>query len=279
MIRAEKIVLTLLALLPAPAALASWAPSQAEMAALPPYCAARFNEGSPAFRSWRSSMGSDFIHLHHYCAGVNFLNRGRGSFSSGRKDTLGAAVREFDYVLGNVSSSFSLRPEILMNRGVALSLLKRDGEAIGNLLEAIKLDPRQARAYSALADLYVKQNNRRKALETVSEGLRQSPDTKALQRRYVELGGKLPYPAPVAEPAAASPAAAAPAAAMAAPVVGSEAPAASAAEAAVAPAEKVESASDRAAAVAPATTPPASDASSPPKIGSPTNPYCRFCPD
>ncbi len=259
MIRAEKIVLTILAaLLPLPAAFAGWAPSPAEMAALPPYCAARFNEGSPAFRSWRTSMGSDFVHLHHYCAGINFLNRGRGSFGAGRKDTLGAAVREFDYVLGNVSSGFHLRSEILMNRGVALTLLKRDGEAIGNLLEAIQLDPRQPRAYSALADLHVRQKNPGKALEAVSEGLRHNPDTKALQRRYTELGGKLPYPAPIA--AAASPAAP------------SEESAGAVEAAAPAP--------DSAAAVAPAgVTAPADDAPAPAKIGSPTNPYCRFCPD
>lgn len=247
MIRAEKIVPTLLAaLFPLPAAFAGWAPSPAEMAALPPYCAARFDEGSPAFRNWRASMGSDFVHLHHYCAGINFLNRGRGSVGAGRKDTLGAAVREFDYVLGNVSSDFHLRSEILMNRGVALSLLKRDGEAIGNLLEAIKRDPRQTRAYSVIADLYVRQKNPGKALETVSEGLRHNPDTVALQRRYTELGGKLPYPAPATE--AADPAAA--------PV----------------PAEN-------AGAVPDATPAAASDAPEPATIGSPNNPYCRFCPD
>ncbi|MHB8760548.1 MAG: tetratricopeptide repeat protein [Thiobacillus sp.] len=260
MIRAEKIVLTVLAaLLPLPAALAVWAPSPAEMAALPPYCAARFNEGSPAFRSWRTSMGSDFVHLHHYCAGINFINRARASVSAARKDMLVAAVREFDYVLDHVSSGFHLRSEILMNRGVALSLLKRDGEAIGNLLEAIKLDPRQPRAYSALADLYGKQNPG-KALEAVSEGLRHNPDAKALQRRYTELGGKLPYPAAIVAPA---------------PVAPSE-------EAAGAAAEKAAPAADSAAAIAPAAAPapaPAQDAPAPAKIGSPTNPYCRFCPD
>lgn len=260
MTHTEKVVLTLLAMLtPIPSALANWAPTQAEMAALPAYCAAKFDEGRnpEAAKMWRASMGGDFSHIHHYCAGLNFLNRGRGTFGSGRNGVLGAAVREFDYVLSHASPGFYLRAEILMNRGIALSLLKRDGEAVGNLLEAIKLDARQPRAYMTLADLYDKQKNRGKALETVSEGLRQNPGTKSLQRRYTELGGKLPYPAP----------------AEAAPAV---------AEAAKPPAETP--ASD------PATQPaePASAASAPtpavepiaqPKIGSPTNPYCRFCPD
>lgn len=255
MIRSAKILLALLVGLPTAAAQANWLPSPAEMAALPPYCAARFNEGSDAFRTWRSNMGGDFSHVHHYCAGLNFLNRARGSFTSGRNGGLGAAVREFDYVLTHASPGFYLRAEILMNRGVALSLMKRDGEAVGNLLEAIRLDARQPRAYMTLADLYDKQKNRGKALETVSEGLRQNPGTKSLQRRYTELGGRLPYPEAVAavpaEAEAAPPAAASPANAQ---------PAASG------PAD-------------PAPAPPAPEPIVQPKIGSPTNPYCRFCPD
>jgi len=40
----------------------------------------------------------------------------------------------------------------------------------------------------------------KKALETISEGLRHLPDSKGLQRRYKALGGKLPYPAPIGKP-------------------------------------------------------------------------------
>lgn len=249
---AEKSVWMLLGMLLAiPSAMAAWEPSPAEMAALPQYCAARFNEGSEAFKTWRSSMGGDFIHIHHYCAGLNFLNRARGMPSSKTKGILGAAVGDFDYVLKNAAPDFSLRAEILMNRGIALSMLKRNGEAVGNLLKAIELDPKQPRAYMTLTDLYATSNNRSKALETVTEGLRHNPDTRSLQRRYTELGGKLPYPAAivpvVAEPAAPNPV-----------DMTTESPTESAAKAeAVVPEEKI---------------------ATPPPIGSPTNPYCRFCP-
>ncbi|WP_018077004.1 hypothetical protein [Thiobacillus denitrificans] len=256
MIRSAKILLALLAGLPTAVAQANWLPSPADMAALPPYCAARFNEGSDAFRTWRSNMGGDFIHVHHYCAGLNFLNRARGNFTPGRNDGLVAAVREFDYVLSHASPDFYLRGEILMNRGVALSLMKRDGEAVSNLLEAIRLDARQSRAYMTLADLYDKQKNRAKALETVSEGLRQNPGTRSLQRRYTELGGKLPYPEPAVAAAAtieAAKPAAEPAAAQPVEPAQVDTPTASGA--------------------------PVAEPSAPPKIGSPQNPYCRFCPD
>jgi len=138
-----------------------------------------------------------------------------------------------------------------MNRGIAMSMLQKPGEAVGNLRQAIEMNPRLPRAYMTLADLYDQQKNRGKALETVTAGLRHNPDAKSLQRRYTELGGKLPYPVPI-EPAAAAPAKA------------DEVAAPAAAEPAVA---------------APVAATPAAEPAAAPKIGSPTNPYCRFCPD
>lgn len=251
------VVATCLAvLLPVAPALAEFAPTQAEIAALPAFCAAKLAEGTnpePA-KVWRASMGSDFTHMHHYCFGLNFMNRARRS--NGTPD---AAVGQFDYVLRNTSPGFYMRPEILMNRGIALSMMKRNGEAVGDLLKSIELDPKQPRAYVTLADLYEKQKNRSKALETVTAGLRQNPDTKSLQRRYTELGGKLPYPAPV-QPA--------PAADSTAPTNVTPTPAAN-------PAEPATGTS----AIATPAGAPAVEPATAPKIGSPKNPYCRFCAD
>ena len=249
-----ELILGLAGLTLTPPAMAEWQPSPAEMAVLPAYCTAKFNEGTnpgPA-KMWRDSMGVGFIHIHHYCAGLNFVNRARGMGSTdrNRQGTLEAALRNFDYMLTNAPKDFYLRPEILMNRGIALSLMNRTGEAIGDLLQSIEANPAQPRAYLTLAEMYEKQRNRAKALETVTDGLRHNPDIKSLQRRYTELGGKLPYPEP-AEPA---------------PVA--------------AQADKPGDTSDTppaAETASPAAS--AADSETPPKIGSPSNPYCRFCPD
>lgn len=264
---AQKIVMAwLVLLLPISTALAEWAPSQADMASLPPYCAVKFNEGKnpEAAASWRASMGGDFSHIHHYCAGLNFLNHARGQFSPKNIGTLEATVREFDYVLTNSSPGFYLRPEILMNRGIALSMMKRNGEAVGNLLKSIELDPKQPRAYATLADLYEKQNNRGKALDTVSDGLRHNPGTKSLQRRYTELGGKLPYPATIhATPIDAQ----------------TDNQNGVAASQPMSPVEPAAATPATPSVAAPTDAAPAAETAVKPKIGSPTNPYCRFCPD
>jgi tetratricopeptide (TPR) repeat protein len=250
-----ELILALVWVALAPPVAAEWKPSQADMGALPPYCAARFDEKSDAFKRWRASMGGDFIHVHHYCAGINFVNRARGIASAkDRQGTLGAALTNFDYMLSHTQPDFYLRPEILMNRGIALSLMNKPGEAVGDLLKAIEADPKLPRVYVTLADMYDKQKNRGKALEVVTQGLRHNPDTRSLQRRYTELGGKLPYPAPL-EPASPEVSAAKP----------EDIPAVAPAQAVVEP--------------APAATVASPEPLVQPTIGSPKNPYCRFCPD
>jgi hypothetical protein len=107
-----------------------------------------------------------------------------------------------------------------------------------------------------LADFYSGIKQPAKALEIITEGLRHNPDTKSLQRRYTELGGELPYPAPI-EPTPAVEAEAAKPEEPPTPTPNSVEPAAS-----------------------PTTVPPAPvEPTAEPQIGSPTNPYCRFCPD
>src|SRR5574340_14207 len=243
-------------LLPLTAATAAgFAPTQSELAVLPPYCAARLNEPSPAFKSWQDSMGGGFLHIHHYCFALNFVNRARGMASArDRQGQLGSALLNFNYVLRNTQPDFYLRPEILMNRGIALSMMNRTGEAIGDLMKSIETDQKQPRDYMTLADVYsYKLKNRAKALETITEGLRPNPDSKSLQRRYTELGGKLPYPAPI-KPAPV--------------VVPADTDATPAAESGSTP-PPVNPADG-------AAPPAAGTTAAPPPIGSPTNPYCRF---
>lgn len=231
-----------------------WAPNDTEMASLPPFCKARFNEGSAEYKLWESTLGQDFGHTHHYCAGINFLNRYyRSRSAQGKQFNLNNARTNFGYMVTHAAPTYGLMPDVYLNLGVVHSLMKQPAQAITYFNKAIELDPNQAKAYNALADYYVKTKQSAKALEMVTAGLRYNPDTRSLQRRYTELGGKLPYPAPIAP----------------APV---EAEAAKADEtpADTPPSSAVDTQEAVPTAVVPATPAP---------IGSPKNPYCRFCPD
>lgn len=235
-----------------------WTPSDAEMASLPPFCKAKLNPDSSGgeYKMWANTLGKDFEHTHHYCVGINFINRYYRSRSpQDKRFNLNNALGNLNYMVNHASPNYSLMPDVYLNRGLVYSLQKQHGRAIADLQKAIELNPRQAKAYNVLADYYVSMKMQTKALETVTQGLRHSPDTTSLQRRYGELGGKLPYPEPVL-PAKAEP-----------PPTGAAIESAS-----EAPAEITLEPSEVDAVSVPKPT-------EQPKIGTPKNPYCRFCPD
>lgn len=193
-------------------------------------------------------------HMHHYCDGLRFYNRALANTGnrSDFKYNIQLSLAGFDYVLSHTSPDFSMRPEVIANKARTLALAGRKAEAVMLYTGVVQQTPNYIPAYLYLADYYAS-NDRKKALNLVSDGLRHNPGTKSLERRYQELGGTLPYPEPLkrAEPAVIEPSPVAEQAA--APEVQPE----------EIPAEK--------------TTPEAG--TDKPKIGSPKNPYCRFCPD
>ena len=240
-------------------ALEPWIPTDSEMASLPAFCKARFNEGSPEYKLWESTLGKDYGHTHHYCAGVNFLNRYyRARSKQGKSFNLNNAQTNFEYMVEHAAPSYSLMPDVHSYLGKVFSLKNQPAQAITHLKRAIELNPRQPRAYNMLADFYSGMKQPAKALDIITEGLRHNPDTKSLQRRYTELGGKLPYPEAIVPKRAVEAEAAKPEEpATPSPTPGSVEPAAS-----------------------PATVqPPPVEPITEPQVGSPTNPYCRFCPD
>jgi tetratricopeptide (TPR) repeat protein len=231
-----------------------WMPSDAEMASLPAFCTAKMKsgQGSPEYRMWESTLGKDFLHTHHYCAGINFINRYyRSRSQQDKRFNLNNAVENLTYMVEHAAPEYSLMPDVYLNRGLAYSLMKQYGKAVTDMDKAIELNPHQVKAYNVLADYYSGAKQADKALETVSKGLKQNPGTASLQRRYTQLGGKLPYPEPIEPPPAATPQASA---STALP----EAPAASG---------KGDPEPE-----------PTKATEAQPKIGSPNNPYCRFCP-
>lgn len=242
-------------------AVEQWAPTDSEMASLPPYCKAKMKsgQGSPEYKMWERTLGKDFLHTHHYCAGINFISRYyRARSKQDKQFNLRSAQGTLNYMVEKASPTYSLMPDVYLNLGLVYSLTNQPAQAITHFNKAIELNPRQPKAYNALSDYYVKTKQSAKALEIVTTGLRHNPYTKSLQRRYRDLGGKLPYPEPI-EPTPAVDVETAKSEEPATPT-----PISSSVEPAASPTSTT-----------PATVKPIPE----PEIGSPTNPYCRFCPD
>lgn len=255
-------------------ALEPWTPSDAEMASLPVFCKAKMKSGpnSPEYKMWAQNLGSDFSHTHHYCAGLNFLNRSYRAISSQDKlFNLQNAVNNFDYMVTHAAPTYSLMPDIYLNRGMTYFSMNQDAKAVNDLNKALEINPKTTRAYIVLADYYIRTKRQKEALQILTEGLRHNPEARGLQQRYDKLGGKKPYPEPYAATETAPEAKAdnnKPIEATS-PIPGTPAPAQQASE--KVDSKKV-SGSPAESGANKTTAPP------PPAIGSPTNPYCRFCP-
>ncbi len=237
--------------------------TDSEIASMPPVCIARMS-GGDQYNQWRTALGPDFDHTHHYCMGINYLNRAYKSRD--RRDrgfNLKNAQDNLMYMVKAASPTFSLMPDVYLNLGFVHRMSGRTGEAAASFTKAIALNPQTPRAYRELADFYAASGNRTKALEVVTDGLKHNPGTKSLQRYFRELGGKLPYPEAVVKQ----------------PLAGD---AKGEIEPAVTP-EPAQPAKEPASAATEANRlPPDADRApqaEPPKVGSPKNPYCRFCPD
>lgn len=257
----------LLACFTLPAVASGW--TDAEIKAMPPYCEARMKRAAGKYESWAQALGPDFLHTHHYCYGLGYINR--YYLARSRRDkqfNLNNAIGTLNYMVSHASPTYSLMPEVYLNRGLVYSLMGNHAKAILDVKKALELNPKLVKAYALASETYTKLNQKSQALAVVTDGLRQVPDSSVLQRLYTERGGKLPYPEPLAQAAEA-------------PV----APAQAIREGVTAEGEKPQDAVQ----LAPVSPAPEAagdgggraedQAPAAPKIGSPTNPWCRFCPD
>ena len=200
----------------------------------------------------RGMPGGQGQYQGHYCDGLRFFNRAYSSMRNKRdmKYYLDVAIDNFNYVLGQTKEGDVLRGEVHVEKARALKLLGRNAEAVAEFNKALQYKLDSPEIYRALADHYFETGNKQKALELVTEGLQKNPGSKGLKRRYTEYGGKLPYPVSV-----------------------DRAIPAEAAKSDIQPVVKLEAESPSTVPIGPT---PQIDT---PQIGSPTNPYCRFCPD
>ncbi len=185
----------LILLLPLPTVANRFPKTESEFAKLPPICKARMQEtkarrkdNNSNYYLWRKRLGSDFIHVHHYCAGLNILNKSWGVTDSKNRDSmLKSAIGEISYTQKHTSPKFFLQSEMAFSKGSILILLNNSVAAHKEFRKGIQLNPKYSRNYSALSDLYKKQGNIEEARYILEQGLTYSPKSKGLNRRLKKL--------------------------------------------------------------------------------------------
>lgn len=241
---------------------AGFGPDAQELQTLPPYCTPRINENDPA--GWERGIvqfGEGWNHMHHYCYALNFINRYYRTRDAGiKKDALKQAIGNIDYMLSHTSEGYVMRGQWMLDKGKVMMLAGNKPQGIAMIQSALNLDPSLEAGYRLMSDTFVDLGNKKEALLWASKGLQYIPDSRALKRRYKELGGNEPYPEPLVK--------------LAPRVVEATPTPTSPSEPTSEPISEVQS--QPAQDPAPVAVPVPVDS---PKTDSPKNPYCRFCPD
>jgi tetratricopeptide (TPR) repeat protein len=252
-------------------ALQPFAVTEGELALMPPYCQAKYGKdrGNQTINEqFRGIYGDqNWLNQHHYCDALKFIIRANRSFGKKAELTynLEQAQKGIEHLLASEQTpDWILRPEAHVHLGKIYLRMSRLGKgseakAVQNFEHAILIRADYEPAYSALSDFYADKGLKQKALDTIEEGLRHLPDSKRLLRRFKDLGGKTPPPPLVINQ----------------PTAPAEAVNLSTKE------DKSELGESPSASPpnVPASPPPEQSQIPPPKIGSPSNPWCRFCTD
>lgn len=109
-------------------ALKPFSPTPEEVRMLPPFCAARLGAPGAAGAAdlWKQRLGANnYIHIHHYCYALNFMNRARFETNKAdRKHYLNEAIGNFDYVLKRWSPNYQLSKSARTYKLQAESMLR-----------------------------------------------------------------------------------------------------------------------------------------------------------
>lgn len=177
-----------------------------EYKALPPYCMLskqRLNGDKAAAELGFAQYGAQFRNVQHLCWGIGFLNRYYKNpnrideYGEDPKSNLSRAMADLDYMVSNMDKNSAFAAEVSMYRGIIFSIRNEDGKSIAELMKSLSYNPRIANTYNHLANLYERKKQKNEALAIITQGLQHVPEAKSLKSRYIELGGKLPYPEPL----------------------------------------------------------------------------------
>lgn len=218
-------------------------------------------KNDPIFNRPEYAIARGVSSYHHYCwAEVARYRYYRARDAMARNDMAQMMIDDIQFVINKralLPPGWPYMPKMYVALGEGYLMANKVEEGVRYFQRALEEDPKYAPAYHAIADLWRRMGDGKRALEAVERGLKVIPDNMGLRKRYVEFGGKAPLPALTPKPAAKS----------------AETEAEQAARQAAAAAAK---AAQTPQAVAP--RPVRAEPAEPVDEQRKANPWCRFCP-
>lgn len=144
--------------------------------------------GSKRSKAYLKKFGKDWMHMHHYCWGLDKINLAleEGIQSEHYRSKIYSAVKEFDYALNRVKSK-NLQLSVLMQKGKAYMYLNKHMEAIQVFDTIINADKSKVFSYVLKGQAYKNIGNKSKAIETFREGLEYNPDSDLLKKELKKI--------------------------------------------------------------------------------------------
>lgn len=145
-------------------------------------------------------MAKDAPWAHHYCwAKVAEFRAYASTERPKRQHYINRIHGNIDFCITNGSpANWPYLPLMYVMKAKAYRMERKNVEAIEAVHQALKLYPEYEGAYFLLGEIYAEMGMDNKALEVITEGLRRNPDSQLLGRRFSELSGGKPHPAPYA---------------------------------------------------------------------------------
>jgi len=138
-------------------------------------------------KSWVDQYGDIFEHFHHYCWGLNMMNRYYRNITN--RDGvfyLRSASEEFSYVIKRIPKSNTApvhQAMIFYQRGKSYLLLNKYSLAIEDFEKSLHLDSKHADTYVGLYDAYQAVNKGPAAVEIIKKAIENGSVNRALKRR------------------------------------------------------------------------------------------------
>lgn len=166
-----------------------------EVALLPEFCRhtqliIERHGSSAEQKMWIERVGPSFLHMHHYCiAVVAYVRSFRHSNTvNDRQGYLVFAWQNLSYVVRNAEAGFAFMPEVYYRRGQVSARQGRTDDALKDLEEALRGNPKHVRAAYELSQVLIAKGDHVRAEAVVKEALELTPGSRLLQTALAEIG-------------------------------------------------------------------------------------------
>lgn len=168
--------------------------SKSEYDLLPVYCKNQGNVSERYYKpdnetKWRRTLEKNYGHIHHYCWAMVHIARSykAGLPESQRRYNLTSAIADIQYSLERSTEDFALIPEMYTRLGEAYLGLRDDKNAEVVFEKAWTVNPAYSPAYVWWAQHLLSQGKKREALAVAEEGMKNSPDSKSLDKLIKDI--------------------------------------------------------------------------------------------